>query len=147
MEDNFISKYISETCSTEMWKRFEISYMGGRMIEMWKEKKSIPFLSNPTEIFNWNVEEDFISEYISEICISVEDICKSMIFFSLQTIQKSSTSGNVEDNLISEYISEICSKWNLEMYQIESNCNLLISWERFNYKYQDFHKPTLEYGR
>jgi hypothetical protein len=26
-----------------MWKRFSISYRGGRIIEMWKEKKSMEF--------------------------------------------------------------------------------------------------------
>jgi hypothetical protein len=39
MEDSFILEYISENCSTYMWKRLEISYMGGRIIEMWKGKK------------------------------------------------------------------------------------------------------------
>ena len=36
---------------------------------------------------------------------------------------------------------------NRNIFQIESNCNLLISWESLNQKYQDFHKPTLKYGR
>jgi hypothetical protein len=54
--DNFIFEYISE-----MWKRFSISYRDGRIIEMWKVKKSMEFF--PTlqkSSTNWNVEDNFI---------------------------------------------------------------------------------------
>ena len=78
VEDDFISKYISETFSTEMWKLFAISYRGERMIEMWKDKKSIQLLSNSTEIFHklkcgrlFHIRIHFWNVYN----LSVEEIC------------------------------------------------------------------------
>jgi hypothetical protein len=54
--DNFIFEYTSE-----MWKRFSLSYRDGRIIEMWKVKKSMEFFPNlQKSSTNWNTFMKFV---------------------------------------------------------------------------------------
>ena len=71
MEENFISEYISEIISLLIGKRFAISYRAGRIIEMWKERRTWNFFFQPhrnlpqTEMWKiisyWNTFMKFVA--------------------------------------------------------------------------------------
>ena len=108
-----------------------------------------------------NVEDNFIPEYIYEICIT--EVWK-IFAISFRVEELLNVEGKEEHDFFPNrteiFHKQKCGRefnigihfwnlfnWKLEMYQTKSNCDLLSSWKRFYYKYQDFHKPILKYGR